>query len=120
MAAARTRVNHPPTRAPERLIAGRPFRSTARSVVVPPISTTTASFIPVRAIAPMMLAAGPERIVSIGRSIACASLMRLPSPLTTIREALIPLRARLSFTASMRPVIKGISLALSTAVTVRS
>ena len=46
---------------------GLPERIRARSVVVPPMSTTTDVFPgSVRARTPMMLAAGPEKMVSTG------------------------------------------------------
>ena len=65
-----------PTRAPCGSISGRPPRRSATSVVVPPMSETSASEAPVSQRAPTMLAAGPERIVSIGRSRTIAALIR--------------------------------------------
>ncbi len=46
---------------------GRPSRSIATSVVVPPMSETSTSSSPERCRAPTTLAAGPDRIVSTGR-----------------------------------------------------
>ena len=67
MATASTMVRKPPTVAPSGSSRGRPRSSTATSVVVPPMSETTASSRPVMWRAPTRLAAGPDRIVSIGR-----------------------------------------------------
>ena len=67
MATASTMVRKPPTVAPSGSSRGRPLSSTATSVVVPPMSETTASSRPVMWRAPTRLAAGPDRIVSIGR-----------------------------------------------------
>ena len=68
-AKARTWVRKFPSLAPLDATSGFPERIRARSVVVPPISTTT-DVCPsgVRARAPIVLAAGPEKIVSTGNS----------------------------------------------------
>ncbi|OPZ74638.1 MAG: hypothetical protein BWY79_02072 [Actinobacteria bacterium ADurb.Bin444] len=66
-AKARTWVKSESTRAPLEESRGWPERIKARSVVVPPISTTTLVWpASVRARTPMMLAAGPEKMVSTG------------------------------------------------------
>ena len=51
------------------------------------MSMTTASLMPVMCMAPMRLAAGPERIVSTGLSLATAPLIIVPSPRKIIRGA---------------------------------
>ncbi len=67
MRAASTIVCQPPTCAPSLLSRGAPPRSSAISVVVPPISATSAVFSSARKAAPARLAAGPDKIVSTGR-----------------------------------------------------
>ena len=119
IATASTIVRNPPTRAPWGSISGRPPRSRATSVVVPPMSDTSASSAPVSHRAPTMLAAGPDRIVSIGRIRTIAAEISAPSPRTTIRGAVIPTAARCrSHAATSRSIIP-ISRAFSTAVNAR-
>ncbi len=67
-----------------------------------------------------MDAAGPERMVSTGLSLATDSSIREPSPLTIIRGAVIPVLFCTFFSDMMRSVIIGISRALRTAVMVLS
>ncbi len=57
----------PPTTAPSLFRTGRPWRSMAMSVVVPPMSDTITVSAPDRCRAPTRLAAGPERMVSTGQ-----------------------------------------------------
>ena len=83
-----TLVSQPPTFAPSSFRIGLPRCRTAKSVVVPPISTITPSSKRASAFAPIRLAAGPERIVSIGFSRAVFLPIRLPSPFTIRRGAL--------------------------------
>ncbi len=89
--AHRDRLDHravAPTIAPSGSSFGRPsFSRIATSVVVPPISLTTALSRPVRNCAPARLAAGPDRIVSIGRRTRFEAEIRAPSPRTTMRGA---------------------------------
>ena len=80
MATASTIVRNPPTVAPSGSSLGRPRSSTATSVVVPPMSETTASSRPVMWRAPTRLAAGPERMVSMGRALAKEAETSAPSP----------------------------------------
>ena len=69
--------------------------------------------------APTRLAAGPERIVSIGRWRAKAAETSAPSPRTTISGAAMPRAARKpSVAATSRSIIE-ISLALSSVVSAR-
>jgi hypothetical protein len=66
-----------------------------------------------------MLAAGPERMVSIGRSRTIAALISAPSPRTTISGALIPTACRCRSQAATSRSIIPISRAFSTAVSAR-
>ncbi|KAF5035773.1 hypothetical protein DSECCO2_582090 [anaerobic digester metagenome] len=120
MSAARTLVRQPPMMAPSGSSLGIPALSIPMSVVVPPTSTTTASSSPVRFRAPIRLAAGPERMVSTGRSLASFSPMSEPSPLTIISGAAIWKSVSTFLTDWISSAFIGISLALSTAVSVRS
>ena len=70
MSMASTRVARSPTTAPSLFMGGSPSLTHAMSVVVPPISMTTPSRRPDNFKAPTTEAAGPERIVSTGRSSA--------------------------------------------------
>jgi hypothetical protein len=117
IATASTMVRYAPTRAPSGSIAGRPSRSSAISVVVPPISETSASRAPVIQRAPTMLAAGPLRMVSMGRSSANSAEISAPSPRTTISGAVTPnsrrrLRARV-ISRSISPIRRAFSTAVS-------
>ena len=88
-------------------------------MVVPPISLTNARVAPVIHRAPTIEAAGPLRIVSIGRSRACAAEISAPSPRTTISGAATPMSVK---TSSARPINRSIipiSRAFSTAVSAR-
>ncbi len=119
IATASTIVRQPPTSAPAGSMAGRPSRNTATSVVVPPISLTRAFWAPVNHRAPTMLAAGPERMVSIGRSLAWPADISAPSPRTTIKGADTPISAK---TSSARPIkrwVMPISRAFNSAVNAR-
>ena len=119
MATASTMVRKPPTVAPSGSSRGRPLSSTATSVVVPPMSETTASSSPVMWRAPTRLAAGPDRMVSIGRCRAKAAETSAPSPRTTISGAAMPRCSRKpSVAATSRSIIE-ISRALSSVVSAR-
>ena len=117
---ALTLVRQFPSFAPSGSSLGRPSLRMPMSVVVPPTSTMMASFSPVNALEPMIDAAGPERIVSTGRSLATDSSMREPSPFTIMRGAEIPVLCCTFFREVMRSVIIGIRRALRTAVMVLS
>ena len=59
---------------------GTPSAKKKTSVVVPPISNRTASsFVSIIACIPIKLAAGPERIDSIGILLAAAKFIKPPS-----------------------------------------
>ena len=119
IATASTMVRKPPTRAPCGSISGRPPRSRATSVVVPPMSLTKASAAPVNHRAPTILAAGPDRMVSIGRSRTIAAEINAPSPRTTIKGAVIPTASKCRSQAATRRSIIPISRAFNTAVNAR-
>ncbi len=90
------------------------------SVVVPPISTTTASLMPVMAMAPIMLAAGPDMTVSTGLRRAMDSPISEPLPRTTSNGASTSSSAMTSLTESMRLLITGMSPASITHVEPRT
>ncbi len=69
--------------------------------------------------APTMLAAGPDRIVSIGRSLAKAAETSAPSPRTTISGAAMPRAVRKPSVAATSRSIIAISRALSSVVSAR-
>ena len=119
MSTASTIVRHRPTRAPLTFRRGRPSHSTAMSVVVPPTSTTHASRRPARCQAPTTLAAGPDRIVSIGRRMAHSARTNEPSPLTTISGAPTPSSSRLRRTVSTSSRSRGIKRAFRATVVAR-
>ena len=119
IATASTMVRKPPTLAPSGSSRGRPLSSTPTSVVVPPISATTASSTPARRRAPTRLAAGPDRMVSIGRALAKAAVTSAPSPRTTIRGAATPRFARNPSVAVTSRSIIEIRRALSSVVRAR-
>lgn len=108
ISAAATLVRIPPIVAPSFSSLGLPFLTTPISVVVPPISITMASRRPVRRMAPMRLAAGPDITVSTGLIRASASPIIDPSPLTIIRGAEIPISPSTAFTERIRSSITGI------------
>ena len=83
------------------------------------MSDTSASFSPVSHRAPTMLAAGPLRMVSIGRSRTIAAEISAPSPRTTISGAAIPTASRCRSQAATSRSIIPISRAFSTAVRAR-
>ena len=118
-ATASTMVFQPPTVAPSLFSTGRPSRSIAMSVVVPPMSETRMSSSPDRWRAPTRLAAGPERMVSTGQVSASSALISEPSPFTTISGALMPLRASSPSTAWISCCNCGMRRALSAAVSAR-
>ena len=120
ISAAVTRVLLPPMMAPSGSRRGFPSLRIPMSVVVPPMSMTMASFCPVRYMAPMRLAAGPQRMVSTGFSLARASPIMDPSPLTIIRGAWMPFSASTALTDLMRSSMTGTSLAFMMHVAVRS
>ena len=100
-------------------MAGRPFDTTAMSVVVPPMSETMKSLMPVKNPAPTTLAAGPDKMVSTGYSSATWALMSDPSPLTIMSGASIDSSTSTRDNASIRCRICGVSRAFSTAVNAR-
>ena len=105
--------------APSKLRAGRPPRTTAISVVVPPISATMALSSPLKAQAPSTLAAGPDKTVLTGRCKALCTLMSEPSPLTSISGASIWRAASVRCTESIRVLTCEIMRALRAAVSAR-
>ena len=119
IATASTIVRYGPTRAPPASIAGRPLRNTAMSVVVPPMSDTSAWSAPVIHRAPTIDAAGPLRIVSIGRSRACTLEINAPSPRTTIIGAVMPMSFKTSSARPIKRSIIPIKRAFKTAVKAR-
>ena len=108
-----TVVCHWPIEIPRLSVTGCPSRIRATSVVVPPISTITASLSPARTLPPIALAAGPERRVSTGTSLVMTSDIRLPSLLTMAIGISRSLSLRTFFTASRNCAISGTSLAFS-------
>ena len=108
-----------PTIAPSKLRAGKPPRTTAISVVVPPMSATMAFCRPLSAHAPSTLAAGPDKTVLTGRCRALATLISEPSPLTIISGASICRWARVRCTESIRVLTCEIMRAFSAAVSAR-
>ncbi len=113
-------VLFPPTVIPSASTDGIPSRITPISVVVPPMSTTIASFRPVIATAPIMLAVGPDITVSTGLLLAADSPIREPFPRTTISGASISKSSSTDLTASMSSLITGIRPALITQVDPRT
>ena len=116
ISAARTLVRIPPITAPSGSSLGFPFLRIPMSVVVPPMSMTMASLLPDSTMAPIMLAAGPESMVSTGRRRASLSPIIEPSPRTTISGALTPYSARTALTESISSWMTGMSLAFITHV----
>ncbi len=116
ISAAMTLVRVPPMVAPSGSNLGLPLRRIPMSVVVPPMSMTMASFIPVMRMAPMRLAAGPDMTVSTGFLFASASPIMDPSPRTIMRGAEIPYSDMTFFTDSIRSAITGIRRAFITQV----
>ena len=108
-----------PTFAPSWLRSGLPSFIMARSLVVPPISTTIQFCFPLILTPPITLAAGPESKVSTGLSFTNSSDIMLPSPHTIANGALMPLSFRATFTASINSSISGINLAFNSAVAPR-
>lgn len=90
------------------------------SEVVPPISQMMASCAPVRAAAPMTLAAGPDSTVSAGQSNAMDSCISVPSPLTIMTGAEIPCASSTWWTDDRNSRMIAVRLAWRIAVTVRS
>ena len=84
------------------------------------MSITTASLMPVMCMAPIRLAAGPERIVSTGLSLATSPLIMEPSPRKIISGAWTPFSLSTASTERMRSSITGISLLFMMQVVVRS
>ena len=108
--AAITLVLFPPMTVPSGSRLGRPFLRIPMSVVVPPMSMTTASLTPAMDMAPIRLAAGPERIVSTGLSLAKESFIIVPSPREIMSGADMPLSSRTARTERMSSSMTGISL----------
>ena len=96
-----------------------PLRTTAMSVVVPPMSAMMAFWVPASAHAPSTLAAGPDSTVATGRCSALCTLTKLPSPLTTISGAWIPRSLSVARTDSIMRCTKGIIRAFSAVVRAR-
>lgn len=107
ISAAMTLVLVPPMVAPSGSSLGLPFLIIPISVVVPPMSMTTASLTPVRHMAPIRLAAGPDIIVSTGLRLASASLIMDPSPRTIMRGACMLYSASTVFMERMRSSMTG-------------
>ena len=74
---------------------------------------------PDRVAAPTRLAAGPDRTVSIGRSATCSASASVPSPRVIISGASIPSPPIAWATAAISDEIRGMSRALSAAVSAR-
>ena len=115
-----TLVLLPPITVPSGSRLGWPFLRIPMSVVVPPMSMTTASFTPVMLMAPMRLAAGPDRMVSTGLSLANESFIMLPSPRDIMSGAAMPFSSRTERTERISSSMTGMSLAFMTQVVVRS
>ncbi len=107
ISAAITLVLVPPMVAPSGSSLGLPFLIIPISVVVPPMSMTIASLTPVRHMAPIRLAAGPDIIVSTGLRLASASLIMEPSPRTIMRGACMLYSASTVFMERMRSSMTG-------------
>ena len=82
-------------RTPSVPTSGWPLRTTAMSVVVPPMSATIPLPVPLSAQAPTTLAAGPESTVPTGSCRAFAMPISEPLPLTIISGASIRCAARI-------------------------
>ena len=105
-----------PIRMPESEDTVLPFCIKAMSLVVPPISTITASSASASSIAPITLAAGPHSNVSTGRFFAYSLVITLPSLFTMTMGKSIPISSKDFSIASKKLSITGKSLALSKAV----
>ena len=116
---ALTIVSWPATTAPTGAAIGRPLAIMTTSVVVPPISATTPSSSPLSVAAPSALAAGPDKIVSIGRLRTNSEDTNDPSPRITIRRPVTPDANIDSSTAVTNSLIIGTRRALSRAVVAR-
>ncbi len=84
------------------------------------MSTTRQLSRPERREPPSNEAAGPDRMVSTGLSLACLTGITLPSPLSTTMLAFMRMDLRAFSTRSRKSEMTGSSLALSTAVTLLS
>ena len=100
--------------------SGALFSISATSVVVPPMSTTTAFSRPVSALPPSAEAAGPESRVSTACSAEYASPIRLESERTIRISASMPRSRNARVTAAMKSCVMGSKPALSTALAARS
>ncbi len=116
---ALTMVSWPPTTAPEGAATGLPLEITAISVVVPPISATTPSSISASAAAPIALAAGPDKIVSMGRLRTKSEETNEPSPRITINGHVTPAATIDPSTAVNKSLMMGMRRALRRAVVAR-
>ncbi|KAF5035418.1 hypothetical protein DSECCO2_585880 [anaerobic digester metagenome] len=112
MRIALTFVCQPPTTAPSEQSSGSPFSSMESSVLVPPTSITAQVSSPERWDAPTRLAAGPEKIDSIGFSRASLMPTTEPSHLSMSSLASIPLRLISSLIERINWLAIGISWAL--------
>ena len=116
----RTMVFHLPTRTPPSESSGAPCSMSATSVVVPPMSTTTASSRPVSVLPPSAEAAGPDSRVSTACSAEYCSPIRLESERTIRISASMPRARKARVTAAMKSCVMGSRPALSTALAARS
>ena len=89
------------------------------SVVVPPISAIIPSLISANAEDPRTLAAGPDKIVSIGRCLTNEADTKEPSPRTTISGAFNESESIAVSTAVRSSWIREINRAFNRAVTAR-
>ena len=92
-------------RAPSAQSSGRPSRTMAMSVVVPPMSTTIALRFSESAHAPVTLAAGPDKTVASGWRNAVRAFTSEPSPFTIISGARTPCRRSVSSSAFINSVM---------------
>ena len=114
-ASARTSVRRPPSNMPSLSTTGDPSTKTARSVVVPPMSMSSehaSSSTGARAMTPMTLAAGPERMDCTGSRRDSAAGTAPPSALSRRTGALMPARASSPSTASRKAACRRATAAL--------
>src|SRR5665647_1137110 len=117
---ARTLVFQPPTIAPSSLRSGTPMQIEEMLVLVPPTSITAQVSSPERYEAPTRLAAGPEKIVSMGFFRASLIPTTEPSHLSIRSRALIPLSLISVIIDCTNCLVMGINWALRKAVTALS
>ena len=83
------------------------------------MSEMTKSARPDRNFAPITLAAGPERMVSIGRCATASASASVPSPFTIISGASTPCRCMETRTAATSATMRAMMRAFSAAVSAR-